>query len=139
MIECLIIGDSIAQGISTYLPQCSSQTKVGINSKNFNNIFINKTANFTIISLGSNDGNLNTFNELIELREKILGNVIWVIPNKLNRLAVKQTADLFKDMVIDTSGVSIQKDNVHPTGNGYKDLSNQIKEKIEGYNSTKIK
>jgi len=139
MIECLIIGDSIAQGISTYLPQCSSQTKVGINSKNFNNIFINKTANFTIISLGSNDGNLNTFNELIELREKILGNVIWVIPNKLNRLAVKQTADLFKDMVIDTSGVSIQKDNVHPTGNGYKDLSNQIKEKIEGYSSTKIK
>lgn len=28
MLECLVLGDSIAQGVSTYLPECQKQVKV---------------------------------------------------------------------------------------------------------------
>ena len=82
MIDCLIIGDSIAVGIGSVTPQCQTIAKVGINSKNFvvshEHIPSSKT---TVISLGSNDGNADFSKYLNTLRNKITGKVVWILSN----------------------------------------------------------
>lgn len=82
MIDCLVLGDSIAVGIGSVSPQCQTIAKVGINSKNF--VVSHKyipNANTTIISLGSNDGNADFSKYLKQLRGKINGKVVWILSN----------------------------------------------------------
>ena len=58
MLECLIIGDSIAVGTSRARPECVAYVQGGINSYQWVNKFVNNSpyiANTVIISLGSND------------------------------------------------------------------------------------
>ena len=58
MLECLIVGDSIAVGTATARPECVAYAKGGINSYQWLNKNIDKTpliAKTVIISLGSND------------------------------------------------------------------------------------
>jgi hypothetical protein len=82
MLDCLILGDSIAVGVGSISPQCQTIAKVGINSKNF--VVSRKHiphANLTVISLGSNDGNADYSKYLKELRSKITGKVVWILSN----------------------------------------------------------
>jgi len=57
MLECLILGDSIAVGVAQFRPECVAYAKGGINSRQWVNSYItkNRSANTVIISLGSND------------------------------------------------------------------------------------
>ena len=57
MIDCLIVGDSIAVGTHQFKPDCVAYAKGGINSWQWNRKFGDKQlgANTVIISLGSND------------------------------------------------------------------------------------
>jgi hypothetical protein len=90
MIECLIIGDSIAVGVGSVSPQCETIAKVGINSKNF--VVSYKyipSAKTTVISLGSNDGNADFSKYLINLRSKVSGKVVWILSaNNANARAI---------------------------------------------------
>lgn len=87
MLECLIIGDSIAYGISQYRIECQSYAKIGISTKQWNKVY-NPDGNFkfsnktTIISLGSNDiSKIETYDELMKLRDTIdAERVFWVLP-----------------------------------------------------------
>jgi lysophospholipase L1-like esterase len=127
MFDCLILGDSIAQGISTVRTECVAYVKSGINSRNWNNRYIVKdlTADTVIISLGTNDPEtMNTFKELLSLRELIAGKkVFWVMPPIKPPVQdmVKIIAQNYKDIILEIPELS--KDKVHPTSSGYKKLA----------------
>ena len=54
--QCLVLGDSLAQGVSIYAPQCEARTRVGINSQAFANLYPQAGVAWSaLISLGAND------------------------------------------------------------------------------------
>lgn len=130
MLECLIIGDSIAYGISQHRPECVAYVQVGITSGNWNNKFLSKnlSAKHTIVSLGTNDYSaFKTFEELYALRQNLSGRVTWILPaNGVDRqTAVVKIAQMFADTTIVIPELS--KDKLHPTARGYKDLAQQTR------------
>jgi lysophospholipase L1-like esterase len=131
MIECLILGDSIAVGTHTAKPDCAVQAQVGINSRNFNKKYNNHfTAKIVAISLGSNDHkNIKTINELIDLRNRVHADkVYWIVPaNNLDiQVAVENVANMFEDWTIRIPHLS--PDGVHPTTKGYQRIGEIIEE-----------
>lgn len=132
MIDCLIIGDSIAVGTHQLKPQCISYSKVGISSLGWDKMFGHKnlSAETVIISLGSNDSDsYNTYKKLKEIREKINGRVFWIAPHDKSKpnayQDVNSIAGLYGDTVVWTN--LYQSDKIHPTRKGYQELINQIK------------
>ena len=131
MLECLILGDSIAHGISNIRKECVAYVKSGINSRNWNNRYIVEelAANTVIISLGTNDPEtMNTFNELLALRQVVSGKkVIWIMPPIKPSVQdiVRIIATNFKDTILEIPELS--KDKIHPTYNGYKQLAEKTK------------
>jgi len=131
MLECLIVGDSIAVGVSQVRKECSAIVKSGINSKDWNHKHIEKLkpAKTLIISLGANDyKGIDTESNIRSLRVKANAQrVFWLLPsNKLKPnqvLAVKKVAEEFGDVVIPRPEKDISADGVHPTYKGYKELS----------------
>ncbi len=131
MIDCLILGDSIAKGVSDIRKECIAYVKSGINSTDWNNKYSQNIApaKTTIISLGSNDiASLNTESEIMSLRLQIKeGRVFWILPaikpNKQN--IVREVAKRFGDTVINITELS--SDKVHPTYHGYKQLGELTK------------
>lgn len=131
MLDCLILGDSIAVGVAQFRPECEVHAKVGINSRNWvdKNITKDLVAKTVVISLGSNDTkNMKTLKELFTLRQVIDANrVYWIIPavNVEAQEAVKIVADKFEDKILFIPKLS--KDKIHPTTNGYKELANNTR------------
>jgi len=131
MLECLILGDSIAKGVSQVRPECVAYVQSGINSSDYNNIYRKniKSAKTTIISLGSNDfDKLNTEVELIALRSSVReGRVFWILPaiKPAKQKIVTSVARSYGDTVIIIPELS--KDKVHPTYRGYRQLGELTK------------
>lgn len=137
--SCYILGDSIAQGISTYRDDCGSATQVGLNTDDARKIFTSQgKLHFgdLIISLGINDqyrsekdmkqawDNLRTIRQNIDAKR-----VIWVLPNThyaYQQELVKQLASAFGDSYVDVS-TYIGRDNIHPTLVGYKNIAYGLK------------
>ena len=126
MLDCLIVGDSIAKGIGQVRTECVTLAQSGINSRDWNNIYIKKVkpARTTIISLGSNDyKSLNTEVELIALRTHVAADqVFWIVPavKSDKQDLVKKIAKQFGDTFI--SIPELAPDRVHPTSRGYRQL-----------------
>ena len=136
MLDCLILGDSIAVGTHQFKQECIAVAKGGINSWQYNRDYVTPRkqdfgAEVVIISLGSNDHNgVRTYNELYKLRERVKAQrVYWVLPNP--ELFPKQADDVnliaisFGDQVLSTN--RYQADRVHPSWAGYKELANKAK------------
>lgn len=134
MLDCLILGDSIAVGAHQFKQECVAIAKGGINSWQYNRDYVKNRKNdfgseVVIISLGSNDHvGVKTYNELYRLREHVKSQrVYWVLPNpeKFPRQAddVNLIAISFGDQVLKTN--KYQPDQVHPSGDGYKELANK--------------
>lgn len=132
MLECLIMGDSIAVGTKMFAPtECVSYSKGGFNTWQWNKRWGSTPleAKTVVISLGTNDHNgVNTFKELSKVRYRIRSvKVVWIMPPcnsgfckpKVNAV-VKQIAAQYNDVTISTSYV--QPDKIHPSWRGYKDL-----------------
>ena len=131
MIDCLIIGDSIAKGVSDVRVDCSAYAVSGINSKDWNRRFGNKdlTARVLVISLGSNDlAGVNTREELEYIRRcaRDSDRVLWILPAiKPNiQKIVLQVADNYGDDVLEL--LELSDDGVHPTGRGYRSIAKQF-------------
>ena len=133
MLECLILGDSLAVGVGQVRPECATYAKIGINSFDYVNRHVlhtqgNTSAKNVIISLGSNDpAKINTFEELDSLRQLVTaGRVYWIVPNIKDdkRRAVFAVAEKYKDFVIDARQHDTGPDRVHPTHKGYKSIAN---------------
>lgn len=132
MLECMIIGDSIAVGTKVHFSKCESVAESGISSKGYNSKFgnANAVAKSVIISLGSNDHrNIKTKQELETLRSKIVSdNVYWILPAIKPHVqeAVRQVAKDNNDTIIEIK--HLQEDKVHPTAKGYKQIISEIKQ-----------
>ena len=126
MIECVLIGDSLAVGIAQHLPKCLRYAKVGIAAENIFKIIPQQiTADDVAISLGSNNPtNPKLREELIKVRNSIKAKrVFWVLPNHpIAKRTVVSVAESYRDNMIDSSPW-ISKDGVHPTGKGYEQMS----------------
>jgi lysophospholipase L1-like esterase len=131
MLECLIIGDSIAFGLSKMRPDCAVTATVGITSTNWVDRNLSSMKNYatTIISLGTNDWDKATAENLLKIRKKINGRVFWVLPSaqlhpQANQI-VRELANEYKDSLVETK--HLYSDKIHPTGRGYKDLAEKTK------------
>jgi lysophospholipase L1-like esterase len=134
MLECLIVGDSIGVGVSQVRKECVAYVKSGINSHNWNKIYMNKLqpTKTMIISLGANDLGINTEGNIRSLRTNAQAQkVFWLLPSQKLKPkqveAVKLVAAEFGDTVIPRPESDISADGVHPTGKGYKKLADQTR------------
>ena len=140
MIDCMIVGDSIAVGVANVRTECVSYSKGGINSKQWVNQNIGKTplvAKSVIISLGSNDHkHINTESELRTIRQLTKADrVYWVLPAgnlkasevsiQYIQLTIKEIAREYGDIVLPIS--KLQKDGIHPSWAGYKDIAEKTR------------
>ena len=133
MLECLIMGDSIAVGIAQQRPDCVVEAKVGINSMDYVNglyfFYAVTPAKTTVISLGSNDWDTSkTYPVLVTLRDEIKGSVLWILParNDEVRNIMLTIARERGDAVADTRAWPLSLDGVHPTAKGYLGLANSF-------------
>lgn len=132
MLDCLIVGDSIAVGTHHFRPDCVAYAKGGWNTWQWNRDYLKNdlTAKTVIISLGSNDhAGVRTKSELQRLREKVGTNtrVFWILPAIKPPIQeiVKQMATEYGDVVLPIT--RLQPDGVHPSWAGYKDLAEKTK------------
>ena len=140
MLECLIVGDSIAVGTANVRQECVSYSKGGINSKQWVNQNIGRLplqAKTVIISLGSNDHKgVKTESELRTIREMTRADrVFWILPAGVHpknnvpveviQAMVKHVAEENGDVVLPIT--RLQTDGIHPSWAGYKELANKTK------------
>jgi lysophospholipase L1-like esterase len=125
MLECLILGDSIAVGTQMFAKQCQLVGQGGINTWQFNKMYPNNplTAGVVIISLGTNDHKgVQTY----AIRERVQSNhVYWIMPSIKPDIQEMVTvlAAFYQDKIIGTK--LMQPDGIHPAWSGYKDLISQ--------------
>jgi lysophospholipase L1-like esterase len=131
MLDCLIVGDSIAVGTHQFKTECRAIAKGGINSWQWNKQNSNQSvgAKVVVISLGSNDHpGVRTLWELQQLRSRVYADrVYWIMPAikpDIQKM-IKLVADDYGDTVLPIA--RLQEDKVHPSWAGYKDLADQIK------------
>jgi lysophospholipase L1-like esterase len=134
-MSCLIIGDSIAQGVAEIRKDCRSYTQVGISTLGWSKKWLEKidlVSDTVFISLGSNDkyGRFeDVADELYHIRADIGYDhkVIWVLPaiKPWIQDLIMEVSYEYGDTVIQMVGLS--KDGVHPTIKGYKALAKEIK------------
>lgn len=143
MLECMIMGDSIAVGTAQVRQECVSYSKGGINSWQWRKQYLEKDggtlpqAKTVIISLGSNDHKgVKTVDELRIIRKQVNAQrVFWILPHGNNPASgvdiewiqafVKVVAGENGDTVLPITRV--QADKIHPSWAGYKDLAEKTK------------
>ena len=137
MLDCLIIGDSIAVGTHQFRPECVAYAQGGINTQQWNKKFptVDLTSRVAIISLGTNDHpGVHTFKELMNMRARVdAERVFWILPpcnDKFCKSNVNEIVNIIAnargDTVLKTE--RLQKDSIHPSWAGYKELAEKTKE-----------
>ena len=135
MIDCLIIGDSIAVGTKQVRPDCVAFAKGGINSGQWRKQYLEgdqgalPLAETLIISLGSNDHKgVKTKEEIIRIRTAVSAKrVYWILPAIKPEVqsVVREVAAGFGDTVLPIT--RLQPDGIHPNTAGYKELANNTR------------
>jgi len=132
MLDCLIMGDSIAVGTQMFNKECAMIAKGGINSYQWVNKNIDKApyqAKTVIISLGTNDHKyVKTEEELRTIRRLTNADrVYWILPAIKPDIQdiVKKVAVEFGDIVLPIK--SLQPDGIHPSWAGYKQIVSEAK------------
>lgn len=131
--DCLILGDSIAVGISGYLAkdktvQCETIAKVGRpTSEVLSNAPVSIDAKTVIISTGSNDHQSRPY-QYNNLRNRIYGSVTWILPARHQeaRAAITEIASYRGDRVIDLATLP-SSDGVHPTPYVYRAIAKDLR------------
>jgi lysophospholipase L1-like esterase len=126
MLDCLILGDSLAVGIGQVRPGCQTVARTGINSSVFVATLLPgapKSAHSVVISLGVNDtADMPTRASLQTLRASIdAAQVIWILPALKDdiRQTIRAVAAQHNDRVLDTTDQA-GPDHLHPTTAGYR-------------------
>lgn len=140
MLECIVLGDSIAVGTHQFAKECQLVGKSGINTWQWNKMYptVDLTAGVVIISLGTNDHKyVKTTEELEKMRARVNSQrVFWVLPagtaaaselpiEKLQAMVIS-IALQNNDTVLPIRG--LQADGIHPSWSGYKDIVTRTKE-----------
>ena len=138
MLDCLILGDSIATGVHRNHLNCALYAEVGINSAQWNKRFrmMQLDAKTVVISLGSNDyAGIDTEAELSKLRGRVKAKqVIWILPAGTAktsgvsaagiRAIVNRISRKYGDATVAIPEVA--RDGVHPTNRAYNQISKNI-------------
>lgn len=137
MLECLIVGDSIAVGTAMVRKECVSYSRIGWNSWQWNKDYLSKAssqpARTLIISLGANDHKgVKTEHELRRMRESVKADhVFWIDPGKdrkpIPHDAITRIAKEYGDTILSRPKEHMSADGVHPTALGYKELAAKAK------------
>ncbi len=137
MLECMIIGDSIAVGTAMARPECVSYSRGGWNSWQWNKDYLEitktKPTKTLIISLGANDHKgVKTEEELRKMRAAVKADkVFWISPGKerkpIPQDAIERIAKEYGDTVLARPTNHMSADGIHPTGKGYKELAEKTK------------
>lgn len=141
MLECFILGDSIAVGTQMFYKECTLYGKGGINTWQWNQMYptLTEHADKAVISLGTNDHiGVNTLQELLKVRNKIHAKkVYWILPygnSPLSKVSITQIQEIvrsiateYNDTVIEIT--SLQADKIHPSWAGYKQIVDEVKAK----------
>ena len=137
MLDCMIVGDSIAVGVAMARPECVSHARSGWNSWQWNKDYLAKSVaqpvRTVIISLGANDHKgIKTEQELRKMREAVQGQrVFWIDPGKdrkpIPHDAIVKIAQEYGDTILSRPKDHMSADGVHPTGRGYRILGEQTK------------
>lgn len=140
MIDCMIVGDSIAVGVANVRKECVSYSKGGINSYQWINQNVGKlplNAKTVIISLGSNDHKyVKTESELRNLRHLTKADrVYWILPAgnlKGSQVNIQHIQEIVQRVAAENGDVvlpitRLQTDGIHPSWAGYKDLAEKTK------------
>lgn len=126
MIECLVLGDSIAVGVGQNLPQCEVIAKVGLSSSQVLASVKAVSKDVVVVSVGSNDPkNPELLRNVRALRAKINAKyVVWLLPYDRSAAgAVSQVASSNRDFVINLRDYATN-DGVHPKN--YKILAKEL-------------
>lgn len=136
MLDCMIIGDSIAVGTANVRQECVSHSVGGFNSWQWNKKFgkTDLAASTMIISLGTNDhSGVHTFKELSAMRARVTADrVFWIMP-PCNDKFCKEDVNAIVEIIARSRGDTIiktdrvQKDSIHPSWAGYKELAEKTK------------
>lgn len=121
MLECLVIGDSIAVGISQFRKECVTFARTGWTSSKWNKQYLptfnaQLPVKSLIISLGTNDyQGINTIAELNKIRENVKPGtrVFWVLPPRQSSRSARWFATWLKSGV--TPGCRYLKPNWRAT------------------------
>ncbi|HTI81332.1 MAG TPA: SGNH/GDSL hydrolase family protein [Acetobacteraceae bacterium] len=127
MLDCLVLGDSIAVGVGQARPDCQTIAVSGISSDHFVQMFPGTPqARTAVISLGVNDGDgIATADNLAKLRGRVAADTIyWLVSgtNQHIRDAVRAIAGRFGDRLIDVLPLA-GADHIHPDRTGYARLA----------------
>lgn len=137
MLECLVLGDSIAVGVSMQRSECVSYSRGGWNSWQWNKDYL--TASSTnryktaIISLGANDhAGVKTEQELRKMRSAIKADrVFWISPGMerkpVPQTAIEKIAKEYGDIILPRPKDHMSPDGIHPTRRGYIELAERTK------------
>ena len=135
MIDCMILGDSIAVGTHQFRPECVAHARGGINSWQWRKEYLerdqgnNLVAETVIISLGSNDHKgVKTLEEISRIRLAVRAKrVFWILPAIKPEIQarVREVAAGFGDTVIPIT--RLQPDGIHPSWAGYKNIAERTK------------
>ena len=136
MIDCMILGDSIAVGVAQQRPECVAYATGGLNTNQWNKKYDNKVlaSPTMIISLGTNDhSGVHTFKELSRMRANVTAErVYWILPPCNDKFCKPDVNDIVEiiarsrgDIIIKTN--RLQKDAIHPSWAGYKELANETR------------
>jgi hypothetical protein len=130
MIECILLGDSIAVGLRPHMP-CILQAQVGRNSHHQSVIIRNIAAKTVIVSLGSNDVGdpmlmKNQLRHLRIVRRNIdADKVIWVLPyHNQGHENIRRVAAENGDGLLDLINFRTN-DGVHPRN--YKEVASELR------------
>ena len=131
MLDCLIVGDSIAVGTHMFKPECAVIAHGGWNTWQWNKKYGRDElrAHNVIISLGTNDhAGVRTEPELRAVRSNAQADrVYWILPAIKPNIQdiVRRVASDNGDVVIPIT--SLQPDKIHPSWAGYKNIVSEIK------------
>ena len=129
MLDCMILGDSIAVGTAMFAPKCAVYANGGWNSWQWNRRYLHQDrlkpeARHVIISLGTNDHpGVITEVELNKLRSQVTAErVYWILPAIKPGIQdiVRKIARENGDVVLPITG--LQPDKIHPSWAGYKQI-----------------
>lgn len=127
MIDCAVVGDSIALGVGTELHRCVVDATVGIPSADV--IGRVQHANVLVVSAGSNDARSPALeHNLRAIRAKASSKVIWISPmDPVAAAAVRRVARLHGDQVVHFTP---RPDNIHPRS--YPTLADRVAKAMHG-------
>lgn len=140
MLECLVLGDSIAVGIGQARPECVTLARSGITSEGWYkgyayNPYFNDPYRVVVISLGTNDMRGMTSEMLFSIRQKVKANmVIWILPNAILKpvqvQVIREIANEFKDKVLSIHDL-VGPDGIHPpTLDAYRKIAEKTKKPL---------